>query len=166
MIRRYCLLSAAVVMASVLSACGNLTQSPAHDLTFQAPAGFESRASIMGMMQVWSADGGKQDLMLFRMPTGVDPHSVVKSANFKDAKILKQESITICKGEPATYLMLAGDKTKTAALPAQHEIVQMVMLRASANTIFSMYAYPQGTSPNPAAVSALRQLCTKPGTTA
>ena len=163
--RKFLVTLGTLVYALMLSACGNLTQSPAHDLTFKAPPGFASRASIMGMMQIWTAASDTQQMMLFRMPAAVGAKQGISSANLKDAKVLKKQQISICGAQPATYLVLSGTKAKVGSQPQRDEMVQMVMLKGKKDTVFSMYAYPKGTKPNPAAEQAMRQLCRKSGPT-
>lgn len=72
---------------------------------------------------------------------------------------------SICGGKPATYLALEGTKAKIGLQQQRDEMVQMVMLKGKADTMFTMYVYPRATKPNPAAIQALRGLCTKPGAT-
>ncbi len=144
----------------LLGGCSNLTKSPAQGLTFTAPAGFRSKASMLGVMQVWTA-GNDQVLMLMRLPASVNFNDAFKSANMQDTKILAKRDITVCGNLPATYMELTG--TRVQGNDRHDDRADVVFLKGTADTMLSLYAYPPAQKPDAAAQSALRELCARPG---
>ena len=156
-----------VAAAILISGCSGLTQSPAHGLTFSAPPGFTSKASVMGVMQVWTHDDGREVLFLMRLPASVDISSALKSADFNDTKILARKSIKICGHQAATALVMAGSHGSTSSTgPRDDDRVDVVSTQASSESLIAIYAYPKTARPEPAAQAALRNLCSKPGSAA
>jgi len=145
----------------LLGGCSNLTKSPAQGLTFTAPAGFSSKASMLGVMQVWTTADNNQVLMLVRLPATVNFNDAFKSANMQDTKILAKRDITICGNLPATYMELTG--TRIQGNNRHDDRADVVFLKGTADTMLSLYAYPPAQKPDAAAQSALRELCARPG---
>ena len=154
--------------ALALAGCG-LTSSPADNLTFAAPAGWQASPGILGYMQFWKSPATSDEvLMLFKSPKPLDPHDVFSTARVNDAKILSRQSIHICGNQPAEYLLAAGTsnadnaagngKSLDAKSPSD---AQVVMTDVNGTTYISMYVYPVNRQPNPQAAAALRELCAK-----
>ncbi len=146
------------VLAAALAVGGfGLTNSPADNLTFKAPSGWQSSPGIMGFMQFWKSPNSKNEvLMLFKSPKPLATTEVFKSADFNDAKVEAQKPITICGNQPAQYYKALG-RSKGGT----DSSVEMVMTTAGGTTYFAMYVYPVGTATNGDAEAALRELCTK-----
>ena len=156
--RTFCALG----LVAILAGCSGLTKSPTQGLMFTAPAGFDSKASMLGMMQVWTADNDRQVLMLLRLPASMRMSDALKSADLKDTKILARRSIAICGKDSATYMEVEG--TRTDARTGKHDDrADIVYRRGTADTLLALYVYPRKQKPNPAAQVALRGLCAKPG---
>ncbi|MHB8148422.1 MAG: hypothetical protein ACYDGM_14330 [Vulcanimicrobiaceae bacterium] len=148
-------------LVAILAGCSGLTKSPTQGLVFTAPAGFASKASMLGVMQVWTADDDNQVLMLLRLPTSINMSDALKNANLKDSKILARRTITICGKQPATYMEVTGTRIEAGGR-SHDDRADIVYVRGASDTMFSLYAYPRATKPNPAAQAALRGLCAKP----
>jgi hypothetical protein len=151
---------AGVACAMSLCSCG-LTSSPADDLTFVAPTGWQSSPGIMGFMQFWTPSSKSEEvLMLFRSPKQIDRDQILQSGKLKDVRFSQQHQITICGSQPATYLKGSAESS-TGNQPSQPHNLEMTMANAGSATYFAMYVYPLDRSPNAQAESALRELCVK-----
>ena len=150
--------AASVLLFSVLAASGcGFTSSPADNLTFKAPAGWQSSPGIMGFMQFWKApSSNKEVLMLFKSPKPLDTHEVFNNANLRDAKVQTQKPITICGNQPAEFFKAQGTSSQGG-----DSNIEMVMTNAAGSTYLAMYVYPAGATPNGEAGAALRELCSK-----
>jgi hypothetical protein len=150
--------SALIALAVLaLSACG-ATSSPADNLNFKAPSGWQSSPGIMGFMQFWKAPTSDNEvLMLFKSPRPLKTSDVFNSANLKDAKVEAQQAIVICGAQPAVFFKAQATGSKGA-----DSNVEMVKTDAAGTTYMAMYVYPAGAQPNSDAVAALRELCAKP----
>lgn len=144
---------------ALLVGCSGLTKSPAEGLTFTAPPGFTSKASVMGVTQIWTTSDNRQVMLVLRLPVVVTSTDALKSANVKDAKILANKAIALCGHRPAMYMELSGVNSTDNS----NEFVDAVFLRGTTHTLISMYIYSQDVKPDPAAQAALRELCAKPG---
>jgi hypothetical protein len=153
---RFSATSALLLAALASSGCG-FTSSPADNLTFKAPAGWQSSPGIMGFMQFWKAPSGNQEvLMLFKSPKPLQVHDVFNSANMKDAKVETEKPISICGNQPAEFFKAQGMSSQ-----GKDSNVEMVMTNAAGTTYLAMYIYPAGAAPNGDAAGALRELCSK-----
>lgn len=150
--------AASALLALVLAASGcGFTSSPADNLTFTAPAGWQSSPGIMGFMQFWKApNGNKEMLMLFKSPKPLQVRDVFNNANMREAKVQAQKPITICGSQPAEYYKAQGTSSQ-----GNDSNVEMVMTDAAGTTYLAMYIYPVGAAPNAQAATALRALCSK-----
>ncbi len=146
--------------ALALAGCA-FSSSPADDLQFKAPAGWQSSPGIMGFMQFWRPASSDQEvLMLFKSPKPLKPSEVLTSndleASIKDVKIERETTIRICGNQPATIFQAVGTSSK--GVQAR---VDMVMSDAGGKTYFALYIRPAGGPSNADAMSALRELCAK-----
>jgi hypothetical protein len=150
--------TASVLLFSLLAAGGcGFTSSPADNLTFKAPAGWQGSPGIMGFMQFWKApNGNKEVLMLFKSPKPLDTHEVFNNANMRDAKVETQKPITICGNQPAEFFKAQGTSSQGG-----NSNIEMVMTNAAGSTYLAMYIYPAAATPNGEAGAALRELCSK-----
>jgi hypothetical protein len=138
------------------SGCG-FTSSPADNLTFKAPAGWQSSPGIMGFMQFWKApNSNKEVLLLFKSPKPLQTKEVFNNANLRDAKVETQKPITICGSQAAQFFKAQGTSSR-----GDDSNVEMVMTDAAGTTYLAMYVYPAGAQPNGEAAAALRELCSK-----
>jgi hypothetical protein len=152
---RVWVMALAALAVLVLSACG-ATSSPADNLNFKAPSGWQSSPGIMGFMQFWKAPTSDTEvLMLFKSPKPLKTSDVFNSANLKDAKVETQQAIVICGAQPAVFFKAQATGSKGDSN------VEMVKTDAAGTTYMAMYVYPVGVQPNGDAVAALRELCAK-----
>src|SRR5579863_3874221 len=96
------------IAALALGGCA-LRASPADNLVFKAPAGWTASPGILGIMQFWRppTDDGEL-LMLVKSPKKLKPGDVFADQRFHDtlsgATMIHRSPITICGGQPATYV--------------------------------------------------------------
>lgn len=154
--------SVTVAFATMLAAAGcGFTSSPADNITFKAPAGWQASPGIMGFMQLWKAPGnGDEVLMLFRSPKQISTSDVMSSANLKDARVETTQRVTICGNQPAQFLKAQGT-AQGLGTKGQNSNVEMMMSNTGGATYMAMYVYPNGGVPNAEATAALRELCAK-----
>jgi len=151
---------AGVACAVSLSGCG-LTSSPADDLTFAAPSGWQSSPGIMGFMQFWTPSSKSEEvLMLFRSPKQIDREQILQSGKLKDVQFSQQHQINICGNQTAMFLKGSAESS-TDNGPSKPHNLEMTIANAGSATYFAMYVYPLDRSPNAQAESALRELCVK-----
>ena len=150
------------LVALALTACG-LQASPADNLQFRPPPGWQSSPGILGFMQFWRpVTGNHVVLMLFKSPKPITPSEVFSDNDqmngaLKNATVERRQSITICGNQPATYFQARG--TSSRGEPARAE---MMMSTVAGATYFALYVRPLATTPDAAAEAALRELCAKP----
>ena len=147
-----------VLCAAMVAATGcGFNSSPADNLTFKPPSGWQGSPGIMGFMQLWKAPNRNDEvLMLFKSPRPIQPSEVFSNADLKDTKVQNVQHITICNNQPAELLTAQGTRGQ-----GKDSIVDMVMSNAGGATYMAMYVYPVGGAPNGEATAALRELCTK-----
>ena len=146
--------------ALALAGCA-FTSSPADDLQFKAPAGWQSSPGIMGFMQFWRpANSDQEVLMLFKSPKPLKPSDVFTSndlqGSIKNVKVERTATIQICGSQPATLFQAQGTSSKGG-----EDSVDMVMSDTGGKTYFALYVRPVGGQSNAQALSALRELCAK-----
>ena len=159
--------AAALCAVVLLTACG-LTKSPAEDINFVAPNGWQSTPGIMGRFQLWTGGAnGKQVLMLMKLPQDAkidrtfnasDMKDLAGPSAVKDATMLEQRTMKICGTQPALYMKMRGvssGQTKT------EEMIEAVMSKVSDGTFMAMHMYPVGSVPDPQADAAIYELCPK-----
>ncbi len=154
--------SVTIACAALLAASGcGFTSSPADNITFKAPAGWQASPGVMGFMQFWKAPGSSdQVLMLLRSPKQIPTNDIMTTANVKDAKIESVQHVTICGSQPATLLTARGS-AQSLTTKGTNSNLEMMMSDAGGATYMAMYAYPIGAAPNDEATAALRELCSK-----
>lgn len=148
------------LLALLPAACG-FSRSPAEGLNFQAPPGWKASAGILGFMQFWRAPGDDRAvLMLFRSPTHLDPNQMFSedrmNREVQDADILQRRAIKICGSQPATYVEAEGSSSRGGRVR-----VDAVMSDVNGSSYFAMYVRPVAAAPDPQALGALRELCSK-----
>lgn len=153
---RSSILTVLAAAAVALSGCG-LTSSPADNLTFKAPGGWQGSPGIMGFMQFWKPPAGKSEvLMLFKSPKTLTTTEVFKNADLTDATVRAQKAITICGNQSAQYYKALGTSKN-----GNDSNIEMVMTNANGTTYMAMYVYPVAGTANGDAEAALRELCSK-----
>jgi hypothetical protein len=150
----------ALATALLLCGCG-LTSSPAEDLTFSAPAGWQASPGILGLAQFWKPSFNSDEvLMLFRSPKPIDREEVFASGKVKDARLDEQREIRICGNQPATYIK-GRAQSSVDNHPGKPHRLEVVTSNVDGVTYFAMYVSPLDRAPSPQAESALRDLCAK-----
>lgn len=151
--------AAAVGCALTFAACG-FNSSPAQDLRFAAPAGWQSSPGILGFMQFWRTPDDREALILFKSPRPITANDVLSNDRMKDTlqgmQIEQRHSIRICGSQPATYVRGRGSSPKRG-----DQDVEMVITTVKGASYFALYTRPIGAVPNFAAQAALRELCPK-----
>jgi len=155
-------ISVALAFAVLLTAGGcGFTSSPADNITFKPPAGWQASPGIMGFMQLWKAPGGRDEvLMLFRSPKQIATSDVMSTANLKDARIETRQDVTICGNQAAQFIKAQGTATSVGS-KSDSSNIEMMMSNTGGATYMAMYVYPVGGSPNAEATAAIRELCAK-----
>jgi hypothetical protein len=158
--------AAAIAGLALLTACGFM-KSPAEDINFDAPSGWQSTPGIMGRFQLWTGGGAKpQVLMLMKLPQDAkidrsfdasDVKELTGPTSVKDATMLEQRSMTICGNQPATYLKMRGVSNSQKT----EETIEAVISKVSDGTYMAMHMYPVGSMPDPQAEAAIYELCPK-----
>jgi hypothetical protein len=162
--------AAAVAGVAFLSACG-LTKSPAEDINFVAPDGWQGTPGIMGRFQLWTggAANDKQVLMLMKLPqdakidksfSASDFKDATGPASVKDATMLEQRTMNICGSQPAMYMKMRGVSSSTDNKKT-NEMISAVISKVSDGTFMAMHMYPVGSVPDAQAEAAIYELCPK-----
>ena len=148
-----------VLCAAMLAATGcGFNSSPADNLTFKPPTGWQGSPGIMGFMQLWKAPNRNDEvLMLFKSPRPIQPSEVSQQCGPEGHEGRENvQHIRICNNQPAELLTAQGTHGQ-----GKDSIVDMVMSKAGGATYMAMYVYPVGGAPDGEATAALRELCTK-----
>ena len=161
-----------LAFASLLVGCGNA----ADNLSFKVPQGFQSKLSVLGMVQVWTEGTAPNQSMivLTKLPLKKDvddkdfhPVDLSSTAGIKSDKAAIESSkrITIC-GNQAARLMTMSATTSTKKSAAKddgtHMKLEMLITNVGNNTYMAMYGHPKTEKPDPAAQAALKTVCSKP----
>jgi hypothetical protein len=147
--------TAIAVAAIGLAGCG----SPSAGISFNAPPGWAPSASILGLGQIWKSPDKQQFLMLMKIPVQMKPQDTFKTVNMEDARVEKQQHVTICGGQPAIYLKSSG--TSTLNGKREPSTMEMIMSSVSGSTYVAMYARPEHAQGDGQAESAIHSLCAK-----
>jgi len=140
-----------------LAGCGSATDA----VTFQAPPSFHSRASLGPFMQLWTA-APHNDIMLLSMPTQVDWNKTLSQADLSDERLQKKERIKICGGtQDALLVILQGETKVDNDSSSQASDIQFLATDVRGKTYMAMYARPLHSPADPAAESAIRNVCPK-----
>jgi hypothetical protein len=160
--------AAALGAVALLTACGFM-KSPAEDINFTAPTGWQSTPGIMGRFQLWTGGGAKaQVLMLMKLPQDAKIDRSFDSSDFKemtgptsvkDATMLEQRTMKICGSQPAMYMKMRG--VSNSGSQKTEEMIEAVVSRVSDGTFMAMHMYPIGSVPDPQAEAAIYELCPK-----
>lgn len=170
-----------LAFASLLAGCGNASDN----LAFKVPNGYQSKVSVLGMVQIWT-QGGSADqsmIMLTKLPVKKDiaskdaaPLDLTSTAGLKSDKttVESMQQISICGNQPARLMKMRVQeskptatasptgKTASAASPAAKEMqMEMLMTNVGNNSYVAMYMYPQTDKPDAAAEAALKTVCAK-----
>lgn len=116
----------------------------------------------MGFMQFWRPPSSDREvLMLFKSPRQMAAKDFFNSPGVKDSlrdiSVEERRQITICNGQQALYVRARGTSSHGG-----DESVEMIGTNTGGNSYFAMYVRPLGASPNAAAETALRAICSKP----
>ena len=154
--------SVALSLVALASTGCNLQASPAENLQFHPPPGWQSSPGILGFMQFWRPPNDEHVvLMLFKSPKPVSPSEVFSNDRMgdtlKDTTIERRQSVTICGHQPATYFQARGTSSRGEAARAE-----LMLSTVAGATYFALYVRPIATAPDAAAEAALRELCAKP----
>ncbi|HTA38312.1 MAG TPA: hypothetical protein VK760_04510 [Candidatus Acidoferrales bacterium] len=148
-----------------------MTKSPADDITFTAPNGWQGTPGIMGRFQLWTGGdtNAKQVLMLMKLPQDAKIDKTFSPSDFKDAAgpatlkggtILEQRTMTICGGQPARFMKMSGVSSNSDGKKTD-EMIEAVVSKVSDGTFMAMHMYPVGAVPDPGAEAAIYELCPK-----
>jgi hypothetical protein len=139
-----------------VAGCGSATDA----VTFKAPAGYTSSVSIGPFMQMWI--GPKEGaLVLMALPKKIDLSQAVTSSNVQDAQVEKESTIKICGSQPALYISMVGANRSTPQTATSKHQIDMIATVVSEKTYMAMYMRPVGTPEDPAAESAIHDVCPK-----
>jgi hypothetical protein len=162
--KRVLLLGCALAAAAGLAACG----SASDNLNFKVPAGFTSKTSLLGFMQMWTKGNGDNPslIILTRIPVKMDLNSKdfqspdlssytgVKKGN---AKLESLSRITICGNQPAILTKMNAADTNN-----KKEMEMQTLLTVINNATYAaVYMYPETQKVDPAAEDALKTVCAK-----
>lgn len=144
------------VLLTVLgfSACG----SPTDSTTFTVPDGWKATVGFGPFMQIWTRRGDdSQVLMLMKLPVAMKPQDAMSSANIKNGKVDKQETITICGKQQAMFFAATSVDEKTHRRSAD----ELVMSNVNGNMFMAIYSRPEHAPVDQAAENAIRNVCPK-----
>jgi hypothetical protein len=162
--KRVLLMGCALAAVTGLAACGSATDN----LTFKVPAGFTSKTSLLGFMQMWTKGEGDNPSMIIlaRIPVKVDlnqkdfqspdlsSYTGVKNGN---AKLESMARITICGNQPAILT-----KTNAADKNNKKEMEMQTLLTVVDNSTYAaVYMYPETQAVDRGAEDALKTVCAK-----
>ena len=150
------------VLAGVLalSACGSASDA----LTFKAPPGFKPDVSVGPFMQTWSGPN-RSVMMLMAFPTKIDIKNRIENSPISNAKVVRDQAITICNHQPARFGQMTGANIQVGSpAPAGSQNPQQVDFVATSvngKTYMAFYVRPENVPANPVAEAALRNICPK-----
>jgi hypothetical protein len=145
---------AGLVSVAALAGCGSATDA----VTFKAPAGFTSTVSVGPFMQMWS--GPKETaLMLLSLPKKIDLDQAVSNTNVQDAQVEKQSKINICDNQPALFISMIGSSHEASSGNASKRQIDLIATVVNDKTYMGMYMRPVGAPADPAAESAIKNIC-------
>lgn len=144
-------------LAVLCVAAGCSFKSPAENLDFKAPAGWNSTPSIMGF-QMWMSPNKDEMLMLMnrkgKMSQTFDLRTIPGNTY---SQVTTNKEIHICSNQPARLIVASG-KTKDG----KPETTQLVTTTyGDDNNYMAIYARPTSSAADPQAEAATRMLCLK-----
>jgi hypothetical protein len=151
-------LFAGLLSISVLAGCGSATDA----VTFKAPAGYTSAFSAGPFMEMWM--GPKEHaVMLIALPKKIDLSQAVTNSSVQDARVEKSQPVKICGAQPALYISMVGtgQSLGTPAPAAEKRQIDMIATVVNDKTYMALYMRPVGAAADPAAESAIHQICPK-----
>ena len=112
-------------------------------------------------MQLWAA-APHNDIMLLSMPTQIEWDKTLSQADLNDARLQKKERIKICNGkQDALFVIMQGESkvdNDSTSMPSE---IQFLATDVRGKTYMAMYARPLHSPADPAAQSAIRNVCPK-----
>ncbi len=143
-----------LIWLSLLAACG----SPADDIAFKAPPGWNSTPGIMGRFQMWMHDRSMVMLVRGDKRTSVmdAEHSAPGTSNIRD---YHARDITICEDQKAQYFTGNGESTTNGK--TQQSAIEGIITDVNDARYFALYVRPKGNAPDGQAEAALRSVCKK-----
>jgi hypothetical protein len=150
---------AACIAAFTLSACGSATDA----VSFTAPPGFHTKASLGPFMQMWQGKDERELLILMALPVQGDLNKAMSESDLKDADAKK---ITICGDQAAMFAQgvghghvgISGTTASTSTEPTNIEVIATVV---RGKTYLAMYSRPLKAPADPAAEKAIKDVCPK-----
>lgn len=140
-----------------VTGCGSATDA----VTFQAPPSFHSKAALGPFMQVWAA-APHNAIILISMPTEIDLNKTISQADLNDARLQKKERIKICNGtQDALFVIMQGESKVDNDSTSTPSEIQFLATDVQGKTYMAMYARPLHSPADPAAESAIRNVCPK-----
>lgn len=150
------ILAVAALLAT--AACGTLAKDPADGLTFQAPAGWDSTPSILGV-HLYTSNAGNQFIVLESLPADVNFDQVMGATTLRNPRNLRGHSIIICKSTPAR---------ETTALVYFRNVnadmrLDLITAVWAGQTHVGAYLYPPHEVADLRAQASIRMLCPAKG---
>ena len=144
--------------AAFIAGCGSASDA----VTFQAPPSYQAKASFGPFMQLWSREPHTA-IVLIALPVQTDLNKAMSQADLKDTRIQKKEQIKICGGaQDAVFATLEGTaKTDPDASDSQPSEIEFLATDVRGKTYMAMYARPLRSAADPAAETAIRNVCPK-----
>lgn len=158
------IISAVLATASLiaLAACGSATDS----ITFTAPAGYETKASLGPFMQIWANTKDEHSvLVLIALPVKSNLQEAMGKAQIQDGSLSEAKPITICGNQAAFYAEGTGKVTTTGdssgTKTAKPSKIEILATEVKGKTYLAMYGRPLSAPVDPAADKAVHNVCPK-----
>lgn len=147
----------AALAAAALTACGGHANDA---VTFTAPAGYVSQASVGPFVQIW-AGPNRQVMMLTAMPyANGDLNSSFDKYHKGSLNLESRQSITICNNQPAMLALGTGKPGAPMDGPPNSKF-ELLATVAGGKTYLAMYSRPSNAPADPAAEKAIKNVCPK-----
>lgn len=156
-----------LALSAFLSACGSTNDN----ITFTAPPGWTTTASVLSFMTMYGSPDKKQVLMLMKLPMQTnDLGSAMKQSSAKNTTVNETHAIKICGSQDAMYAVGTSDvqtanEAKDSAqgkdTKRDQDRMEMVMTSVGGATYMAMYMRPQTMAADAAAEGAIKNLCPK-----
>lgn len=160
-IRRFASAVLATASLTALAACGSATDS----ITFTAPDGFVSKASLGPFMQIWTGTKDEhQVLMLLALPVKTDLNKAISQAQIKGGSMEEGKPITICGNQVAFYAEGTGEASTGDSSSTKNQKpskIEILATEVKGKTYVAMYARPLTAPADPAADKAIHNVCPK-----
>lgn len=146
-----------------LSACGSATDS----VTFTAPPGYTSKASLGPFMQIWGGKTEHDVLILLALPVAGDLNKAIDQGQIKSAQFEATQKITICDNQPAIFAQGRGEMSTTAGSSTastsmkEPSAIEIIATQVKGKTYLAMYGRPLKSPADPAAEKAIKNVCPK-----